>query len=300
MKREGRLNMKRKALIFFMVLSLSLFIGGIPSSNNALIKGAAAGGIPTISIAELMQQLISYLTQIMQYSEDMSNTSSNAATYAQLVLDYQQKLREYQHYLNQLQSIRHMISNRDWQLLMQTIRMYYGKSLRSVVATMDIDSSTYETDLDKVLGKYSYVPRDPSLVQSEALGLNMWTQQLSDEVNQDYNNFDLYKDRMRIVSENADRSRKRQNGEIQALKDGLNSLGDESDLATLQLIAAENLTMIKQKEQLLEIQNQQLMHNMNEEAMAAARRAKARDDEINRLTNRQNTQTPGKARFGKL
>jgi hypothetical protein len=296
--------MKRKIMVSVLVIALAIFSGGPTSfvglGGGSNVKTAHAGGIPTIDIAAIMQKLISYLTQLMEYSEAINNVSENAKQYAQMIRDYQQKLREYQHYLNQIQSIRHMISNEDWLRLMQTINNYYGRSKRSVIMTMDVNSGSYETDIDQVLGNYGYVPKDPTQVQSDAQSLNMWTPQYQREVERDHEIFNAYKDRLRLVSRNAARSRERQQQEIPALTQALSSLGDESDLQTLQLMAAENLTMIKQKEQELDILNQQLAFEQNKEAVAAAKRAKARHDELTRLRNRQRVQTPGNNRWGKL
>lgn len=296
--------MIKKTIVCILLIAVSVFYGGsatiVGTDGMSGPKSAHAGGIPTIDIAGLMQKLISYLTQLMEYSEAMGTASSNAQQYAQMIRDYQQKLREYQHYLAQLQSIRHMMSNQDWLLLMRTIRNYYGRSKRSVIMTMDVNSGSYEQDVDTVLKNYGYVPRDPTQVQNDASSLNIWTDQYRKEVEQDHEQFNLYKDRLRLVSSNAARSRERQQDDIRALSDSLDNLGDESDLQTLQLIAAENLTMIKQKEQELDMLNQQLLFQQNQEAQMAAKRAKARNDELQRLRNRQNVQTPGNSRWGKL
>lgn len=293
--------MKRKIGLIFLVLALSVSVGGSGLFCGGIgnVRTAHAGGIPTIDIAGLMQKMISYLTQLMEYSEEISNTASNAQQYAQMIKDYQQKLREYQHYLNQLQSIRHMISNQDWAILMGTIRNYYGRSKRSVVYTMDPDSKTYESDLGTVLGQYDYVPPDPNNVRSDAQNLGLWTPQYQREVEEDYRAYNLYKDRMRIVSNNARKNEQFQK-EIETHAQIIESLGDESDLATLQEMATANVTIMKQNKALSQTMNQILMNQEQEEAKKAAKRAKARNDELNRLKNRERVQTPGKNRWGKL
>lgn len=296
--------MKRKIMVIVLVMALAVFSSG-PSNLLGLggmgnVRTAHAGGIPTIDIAAIMQKLISYLTQLMEYSEAISNVSENAKQYAQMIRDYQQKLREYQHFLNQIASIRHMISNQDWQRLMQILNNYYGRSKRSVIMTMDINGGSYERDMDTVLGNYGYVPRDPQQVRGDAQRLQIWSPQYQQEVEQDHETFNLYKDRLRMVSNNAARSRERQQNDIPALTQTLSSLGDESDLQTLQLMAAANITQIKQKEQELDMLNQQLAFAQNQEAILAAKRAKARNDELTRLQNRQRVQTPGKNRWGNL
>ena len=78
----------------------------------------------------------------------------------------------------------------------------------------------------------------------------------------------------------------------------IDNLGDESDLATLQEIASENLTMMNQLESQIQIQNQMLLNMETETALRAAKRAKAREAEIKRLKERQPTQLLGRDRWG--
>lgn len=282
--------MKRKLLIISIILAVTVFQGGKMSTVRA-------GGIPTIDIVSIMQQLTSYLTELSDYSESMRIAASNAQQYTQMVRDYQQKLREYQHYLNQLQSIRHMISNQDWLRLLQTIKYYHGKSKRSLVTSMDPAGTSYESELNTVLKNYGHVPRDPAAVRAEAQRLGIWSEGYEKQVRQDYEIYDQYKERMRMISNNVKKSKERINGVLPLHADTISNLGDDSDLATLQEIAAGQLTVMNQLESLIEIQNQQLQHIENEQALRAAKRAKSRDAELKRLQNRTRTKTPGTSRL---
>jgi len=47
------------------------------------------------------------------------------------------------------------------------------------------------------LGNYGHVPRDPVEVQADTQPMGLWTEQYEREVTEDYNNYDLLKDRMR-------------------------------------------------------------------------------------------------------
>jgi hypothetical protein len=180
---------------------------------------------------------------------------------------------------------------------MEVINSYYGKSKMSTIPDMDPDSETYEDDIDNVLGNYGYVPRDPVEVQADVESMGLWTEQYEREVEEDYNNYDLLKDRMRMVSENVERSKERKK-HIERHARIVKNLGDESDLATLQEMATQNVLIMNQNEDLIQILNQQLMNQEMLKAERAAAKAKARDAEIERLKNRKPTALLGRDRWG--
>ncbi len=124
-----------------------------------------------------------------------------------MMQDYEQTLREYAHYLRQIEGIAHYLSQEDWDRLLEILNGYYGRSAMSTIPPMDPDDPTYEDNLDNVLGYYGYVPRDPVEVQADAGPMGLWTEQYEQEVEEDYNNFELMKDKMRMVSENVKRSK---------------------------------------------------------------------------------------------
>lgn len=288
---EGRGPMKKIVLI----LSMVTLIGVMTTPNQGCCYG-----IPVFDTSNMINQLRDLLQQIKQYQEAINQSTKLTQQYMQMIRDYQQVLRQYNHYLNQIKSVRHMISNRDWLRILRTIKYYYGKSKRSVIVKSDPESSNYESDMDTVLGQYGYVPRDPAEVEADARQLGIWTDQYGREVRKDWEKYELYKDRLRMVNRNANESVERLKRTIPEHANTLNSLGDESDLATMQAIAAQNLTIMNQMESLVQIQNQTLLNMEMEQAERAAESAKWRDAEINRLKNRQNTQLLGRDRWGRF
>ena len=254
------------------------------------IKEASCGGIPVIDAANLAEQLKQYLLEIKAWQELLEQSTTMTNQYMQMLRDYQQVLRQYNHFLNQIRSIRHMIADEDWMRLMRLIRTYYGKSKRSAVSKMDPESEGYEAEIDELLRNYGHVPRDPSAVQSDAQTLGIWSDQYRQETEQDYRNYNLYKDRLRMVSDNAKKGERfREDIEKHAMIVG--DLGDESDLATMQEIAAENITIMNQLAAQMQIQNQMLMNMEMAEAKDAARRARAREAELERLKKPQSRQS---------
>jgi len=282
--------MKKAAVVIIFI--------ALVSSLALTPKQAECGGIPTIDIASLMEQLVRYLTEIQDYQESISQTTTMTNQYVQMLRDYQQTLREYQHFLNQIRSLKSMMDAGDWRRLLQTIKYYYGKSKRSYVAVMDPEESSYDKDLDTILGQYGYVPRNPSDVESDARSLGVWSDEYGRKVSQDWEKYELYKDRLRMVSKNSKESAERISDTIPNHAATLDSLGDESDLATMQAIAAQNITSLNQREALIQVQNQMLMNMETEQAERAAIRAKWRDGELERLENRQNTKLLGRDRWG--
>ncbi len=274
-------------VLFFMVMS------GAPA------KKAHCSGIPTVDIAAIMQQLTSYLQQIKEYSEIIELKSVTDSQYFQMLKDYQQVLREYNHYLNQLKGIQHMIDAEDWKLIMRTIKSYYGKSKRALILTMDPEDSDYEENMDRILKNYGHVPRDPLEDQNDAQTLGIWSDQYRQEVEEDYYQYNLYKDRMRMVSNNSGKDEDFKEI-IEDHTETVSGLGDQSDLATMQEIAAQNLTIMKQNRVKLQTLNQILLNMETNEAIRAAKRAKAREAEINRLKNRKNCELLGRDRWGRF
>jgi uncharacterized phage infection (PIP) family protein YhgE len=264
-----------------------------------LVPAAAqSSGIPVYDASNMINQVKDYLQQIKNYQEALNQGTTLTSQYLQMIRDYQQVLRQYQHYLNQIQSVRHMISDQDWLRLMRTINYYTGKCKRAVILESDPYSSTYEDDMNTVLSQYGHVPRHPSEVEADARSLGIWSDQYEREVREDWERYELMKDRLRMVSNNRRESETRLNEVLPKHSQVLDSLGDESDLATMQAMAAQNQTMMNQMESLIQIQNQMLLNMESEQARRAAVSAKWRETEMNRLKNRKPTQLLGRDRWG--
>jgi hypothetical protein len=260
---------------------------------------AIGGGIPTIDVANLTQQLLQYMTQLQGYQEMINQTTTQTNQYRQMIRDYQQVLREYQSYLNQLRGLRRIIDAGDWQRLMVVIEQYHGRAKRSyAVNTMDPESTTYEEDLDAMLSQYGHVPRQPSEVEADARALGVWSEDYARKVREDYEAYELMKDRLRMTSDNARKSKERIEQVLPKHAEALSNLGDESDLATMQHIAAQDLTIMNQMEALIQTQNQVLLNMDNERAERAAQSAKYRDAELQRLRDRQPNKLLGRDRWG--
>ena len=276
-----------------VILSVLIFVTMLGFQPNTV----KAGGIPVIDAANLTEQLRQYLHQLQEFQEMIGQTTMMTEQYLQMVRDYEQVLREYNHFLNQIKGIRQMISDQDWWRMMRLIDSYYGDEIRSAIATMDPEDSTYEEKVDDALGNYGHVPRDPDEVKADAEAIGIWSDQYAGEVNEDYRNYGLYKDRMRMVSDNESKIEELREL-IKIHQNNMNNLGDESELATLQENNLQNLTIMKQNDAILKTMNQGLLNMESTAATEAARRAKAREAEIRRLKNRKPTELLGRDNWG--
>jgi len=276
-----------------LILGVLIFVTMLGFQPNTV----KAGGIPVIDAANLTEQLRQYLHQLQEFQEMIGQTTMMTEQYLQMVRDYEQVLREYNHFLNQIKGIRQMISDQDWWRMMRLIDSYYGDEIRSAIATMDPEDSTYEEKVDDALGNYGHVPRDPDEVKADAEAIGIWSDQYAGEVNEDYRNYGLYKDRMRMVSDNESKIEELREL-IKIHQNNMNNLGDESELATLQENNLQNITIMKQNDAILKTMNQGLLNMESTAATEAARRAKAREAEIRRLKNRKPTELLGRDKWG--
>lgn len=261
------------------------------------VEESRCGGIPVFDAANLAEQLRQYLQDLKGFQEMLNQSTLMTEQGLQMLREYEQLLRQYNHYLNQLKSIRHMISDQDWMKLMRYIKSYYGKDIRAAIAAMDAEDEDYEAKVDEVLENYGHVPGTPAQIEIDAQGLGIWSDQYERETNEDYRNYNLYKDRMRMVSDNAKKD-ERFKEDIAKHDMIVKSLGDESDLATLQAMAIQKITIMKQNSAILQTMNQILLNIENEQALEAAKRARAREAELDRLKNRKSTQPLGRDRWG--
>jgi hypothetical protein len=190
-----------------------------------------------------------------------------------------------------------MIADQDWLRLMKTIDYYTSKCKIWVLVESDPSSSTYKDDMNTVLSQYGHVPRDPSEVEAEAKSLGTWSEQYSNEVRRDWERYELHKERLRMVSNNREKDKIFEQ-KINEHVNIFNNLGDESDLATMQELASQNITIMDQLRQINQTQNQILLNMQLEQAQRAATSSKWREAELQRLKNRKPTQLLGRDRWG--
>ena len=95
-------------------------------------------------------------------------------------------------------------------------------------------------------------------------------------------NFSKYAQQMNMVSRN-EKAIKDRRGRIEEMGSKVRSLGDESDLATLQMMATQQNFGAQQREASMELFNQWMLTYESPSAALANRRADMVDQEIERL-----------------
>ncbi len=265
------------------------FIVGIISSSSF------ASGIPVVDVASNVQQITSYIQDLADYAEQLNQLSVQSQQYSQMVQEYQ----EYEHYLKQLEGIKHKFTNTEWNQMMSQTFGSYGDGYLSNVPAMDSSSATFESDLDAILAKFGYLPEDPTEVENEAIlnGIND-TSRLVTEAQRNKAVFEKWRDIQKQVVGNEKASNQRR-AAIEKTNQMLSSLGDESDLATLQLIAIQNKIKLDQNESTARALNQILQQQSSIEAMEASRKAERMKKEQERLAKHRSNTTPlsGKDRW---
>ena len=224
---KGEKNMRQ---VFIIFIAVALMTVGTVSNN------AKCGGIPVFDGSNLINQLKDYLQQMQQYSAVIDSNTLLGNQLSQAVQEYQQVLKEYQHYLARMKSVRHIIDNQDWARMMRLIKSYYGASKISGVIKNNPSSPGYEKNLNDSLKVYGHVPEDPNNVETESKALGIWTKDYQEQVNRDYQIYDLHKDRFRKASKNRKTSEDRVNEVLAKHTKALNRLGDEDELAVSELV----------------------------------------------------------------
>lgn len=78
-----------------------------------------AGGIPTIDIAGLIQDLMGYAQQLSDYAEQLYQSQVVANEYVQKLMQMEQIYREYEHTLNQIKGLADYVDNTEWKEILR-------------------------------------------------------------------------------------------------------------------------------------------------------------------------------------
>ncbi len=226
------------------------------------------------------------------------------ASIAQLVIEYEQMMKEYETYLNQVTGLMDKFPGQDWSQLASQTSAYYGSGSLSTLASSPVSESSYQANLDKILQSYgAYVPPSKQTNQSwQDVGVAMTPENLlSKQSALNEQNATRQRDIYQQVSTNQDQSNKRRDVITQHAR-MLSGLSNESDLATMQLMASQNQVVMDQLESLNTEINQMMLSQESAHAMQAEHDSYAAQQEINRLQKEiSTTPTPmGRDSWGKL
>lgn len=266
-------------VLIVVVLSVVVGVGMVPSV-------AKASGIPTVDVAQIVQGLTSYINDLQGFQELIIQTGLEESQLASLLQQYAQTLLEYKSYLNQLRSLQEFISTPDWAALVKiVVESPYGKEILGQIPLLKPDDPGYKDEVRQRAGEYGPVPQETAVVLEgyEALGVDAGDLTHMEDYNDGLNqNFAKYTQQMNIVSRN-DAAIKGREEKLNEYGDNLRNLGDESDLATLQMIASQQNLAGHQQEATIRALNQMMLTYESPSTALANRRSEMVDQEIERL-----------------
>jgi hypothetical protein len=236
-------------------------IASLFSICAVLPVSAVASGIPVVDVAHIAKTVVSYNQQLKDYAEAVTQTALADSQLVQMYQDYSQVLTEYNHYLNQINSLKDQISGTDWDFIMQSVVdewSSYDLYDFGVIPQMDPSSATFDEDLRTILEEYGLAPRatDAVITDFEVMGvadagLHVANMETANQIYTKYANQNL------LAAHNETQLKKLTESRVRS-QTMLNSLGDESDLATLQFLATQNQMLSEQLSLLTSLVNQQI------------------------------------------
>lgn len=227
----------------------------------------SAGGFPTIDVANLTQNISEYSLILKEYEQVLKQTGINTHELLTAINQYEQVLREYQVLLNQAKSLEYKIDRRDYSGItrdsLRFTEQYQGRqgSGNTQAVVNRYGSVAPKSELDTLASSaLGYTPSDMSQAYTLANDANLMEHQRQS-----------YQQRMVKSHQN-----------IAHIDEQRVGLGEQSELATLQLMVEQNQVLIEQIATLNEVQlsnmtysNQASQRRHHVEYQAAMKRLKA-------------------------
>jgi len=242
------------------------------------VQRAQASGFPVVDIAHIAQSIVGYVQELADYVEAIQQTALSTSQLTQMITDYTQVLQEYEHYLDQIRQLQDVISGDDWNELIATVEAELAEiSDISLTQVLDPEDGDYEADLREILANQGLAAPVPADV----------TDFYEDDLNVPAGELDAMEERLlaldnnylRYAAQHENVARNAQNMadldlQIQAVQNAAANLGEQSDLATLQMIAQIQLLQMKQQSLAMQQRNQELQ--LYEPASALINQQRAR------------------------
>lgn len=105
---------KEKPKFAFRKLAVAIVMASYLGASTAPVY---ASGFPVVDIASIAQAVADYSNQLLQYTEQMQQTVLEESQLSQLIAQYEQTMVSYNHMLTQMNSLKNMMSRRDWSAL---------------------------------------------------------------------------------------------------------------------------------------------------------------------------------------
>lgn len=244
------------------------------------INPALATGFPVLDAANFLQNVEGYLNDLAIYSDSVNNTIENVQT-AQNTLDQYKKLtQQYNLLMRQAQGLQSAMNQKDWDALwneafrMMKDKPFQGTDLRTTTSglygsekiTKQVEAQ-YGTQMNRA---------DMTALANETMG------DLPETYSRSYEKSNLAIYQAGQVASFEKRSEE-QRKQINTIDQERMGLGDQSELQTLQLIAAQNQILLGQIADLSELQKTQLELSNSGEYERAARDIQEKQAHLERI-----------------
>ena len=219
---------------------------------------ASAGGIPVFDGVGLGQSIMGYVQNIMDYAEQLNQLQQMEQQYTTQIQQYQRELEEYQHFLNQVQNLGPILSNADWQDVLQQTVTYYGNSPWASIPNVNITTSAGAANVETIVETAYEMPAKASDTitgwQSRIPGYQMTNREKTAQ-DQNYTHMQRFLDRQLVTSKTQENMNTR-SPDVQEYMNSAMTLPADSHLQTQQLIAQEMAFLLQQQEILIAQINQ--------------------------------------------
>ena len=240
----------------------------------SLTTHVCVGGFPTFDIANLTQSITEYSLILKEYEQILNQTGINTNELLTAINQYEQILREYQVLLNQVKALENKIDRRDYSGIARDVRrlsdQYAGKieAANTDAVTRRYGSVTSKQELERLADRaMGYTPADVTRAYTLANDANVLEQQ------------------RQVYAARNEQSRR----DIDHIEQQRVGLGDQSELATLQLLVEQNQVLIEQIATLNEVQLANMTHSNQLSQQSAQAQYRASVERLKRIEQANNT-----------
>ena len=219
----------------------TLLVTSLMGSMGLAPLPASAGGFPVVDIPSLIKQVQQISDELQRYSELIKQTGLDTQQLTQMIHTYDQLVQRYQLAMAQAASLKDKMSERDWQALLaaaDTAFKYAPESGNDIQSSTDPTVQKSIAEHNKLYGELETKAK----LQQDSMDV---LGEVPDGFNKDYANATRSINQLTQYSNFQDQQAKNAKA-ASDLDAKRGTLGDHSELATLQTTVDQNQLMITQ------------------------------------------------------
>ncbi|WP_099609484.1 hypothetical protein [Vibrio coralliilyticus] len=227
-----------------------------------------SAGFPVLDSTNLLQSVTEYSLILKEYEQILKQTGLEVNQLLTLIEQYEQTLREYQIILNQVTRLKNKIDRRDIPGLERDLRKLYEQYQG------EVETPTHK-EVERRYGSLSTKEEVHKLAE-DAIGY------VPDDLSQSYtlaNDINVQAHQKSQFSQRASNTR----SDISRVDEERLNLGDQSELATLQLIVEQNQILMEQIDLQNEIQLAEFSHAYQSDHRLSKAIFDARERQLRRI-----------------